>query len=289
VTDLGSPPVAPLHRQLFWTTLRALQELGGSGSRQEVSAKAAELGGYSEERQAELMPNGRTTKIVYHVGWNLTRLKRIGLADNSQRGVWSLTERGRNATEQDEPALWDERRVAYRELRRERLRTSHETTEDSDEATLEGEDEVSWKDVLIARMKAMEPDAFERLCQRLFREAGFEKVIVTGRSGDQGIDGVGLARLGLLSFPTYFQCKRYENSVGAGAVRGRHGRRSVLGASCMTDCPCGSRGGLMGADASQRRGKRCAGEHHSPCVGASARCFDRSVRSLSPVLRESWN
>ena len=42
---------------------------------------------------------------------------------------------------------------------------------------------------------------------------------MTGRSGGEGIDGVGLARLGLLSFPTYFQCKRYENSVGSGSVR----------------------------------------------------------------------
>src|SRR5215216_1217392 len=94
VTDAALPPETPIHQQLFWTTLLALQQLGGSGSRQEVIAKATELGGYSEEQQAELMPNGRTPKIAYHVSWNLTRLKRIGLADNSQRGVWSLTERG---------------------------------------------------------------------------------------------------------------------------------------------------------------------------------------------------
>jgi restriction system protein len=54
-------------------------------------------------------------------------------------------------------------------------------------------------------------------------------VLVTGRSGDQGIDGVGLARLGLLSFPTYFQCKRYENSVGSGAVRDFRGAMAGRG------------------------------------------------------------
>src|SRR4051812_32211181 len=110
------------------------------------------------------MPNGRTPKIAYHVSWNLTRLKRIGLANNSQRGVWSLTERGRKTTEHDVPALWAERRDAYRELRRERERANVETVEDGDDATTNGEDDVPWKDAIIARMKALEPDAFERLC-----------------------------------------------------------------------------------------------------------------------------
>jgi restriction system protein len=229
VTDVAPPTEEPIYRQLFWTTLHALQQLGGSGSRQEVAARAAEIGGYTEEQQADLMPNGRTPKIAYHVGWNLTRLKRIGLADNSQRGVWSLTERGRNATEQDIPALWAERAVAYRELRRQREGLSSARVGDAEDAISEDGDDGSWKDAVISRMKALQPDAFERLCQRLLREAGFEKVLVTGRSGDQGIDGVGLARLGLLSFPTYFQCKRYENSVGSGAVRDFRGAMAGRG------------------------------------------------------------
>jgi restriction system protein len=63
------------------------------------------------------------------------------------------------------------------------------------------------------------PDAFERLAQRLLREAGFLKVAVTGRSGDGGIDGIGVLRVNLLSFQVLFQCKRYQGSVGAGAIR----------------------------------------------------------------------
>ena len=47
----------------------------------------------------------------------------------------------------------------------------------------------------------MEPSAFERLAQRLLREAGFIQVEVTGRSGDGGMDGKGIMRLGgLLGF-----------------------------------------------------------------------------------------
>jgi Restriction endonuclease len=37
-----------------------------------------------------------------------------------------------------------------------------------------------------------------------------------GRSGDGGIDGLGVYRLSLVSFPVYFQCKRYRGSVSPG-------------------------------------------------------------------------
>ncbi|MEZ4637947.1 MAG: restriction endonuclease [Caldilineaceae bacterium] len=55
---------------------------------------------------------------------------------------------------------------------------------------------------------------------RLLRESGFTQVQVTGHSGDGGIDGKGIMRLGgLLSFHVIFQCKRYQGSVGAAHVR----------------------------------------------------------------------
>lgn len=60
---------------------------------------------------------------------------------------------------------------------------------------------------------------FERLAQRLLREAGFTKVEVRGKSGDGGIDGVGVLRVNLVSFQIYFQCKRWKGSVGSKEIR----------------------------------------------------------------------
>ena len=40
------------------------------------------------------------------------------------------------------------------------------------------------KEALLSIVRRMEPDAFERLCQRVLRESAFTKVEVTGRSGD---------------------------------------------------------------------------------------------------------
>ena len=52
------------------------------------------------------------------------------------------------------------------------------------------------------------------------RETGFVQVEVTGKSGDGGIDGKGIAKInGILSFRVVFQCKRYKGSVGTSEIR----------------------------------------------------------------------
>ena len=90
-------------------------------------------------------------------------------------------------------------------------------------------DEGNWKALVLDKLKAMPPNAFERLAQRLLREAGFRNVEVLGKSGDGGIDGVGVYRLSLVSFPIYFQCKRYQGSVSASAVRDFRGAMAGRG------------------------------------------------------------
>ncbi|HSF85963.1 MAG TPA: restriction endonuclease, partial [Acidimicrobiia bacterium] len=73
---------------------------------------------------------------------------------------------------------------------------------------------------LLSVLQDLPAGGFERLCQRLLREAGFEQVTVTGRSGDGGIDGIGILELNpFMSFKVLFQCKKYKGSVGASAVR----------------------------------------------------------------------
>ncbi len=79
--------------------------------------------------------------------------------------------------------------------------------------------ETPWQDRVMECLLKMKPPAFERLCQRILKESGFIKVEVTGRSGDGGIDGVGVLRLNLLSFHVFFQCKRWKGSVGASVIR----------------------------------------------------------------------
>ena len=75
---------------------------------------------------------------------------------------------------------------------------------------------------------SISPEGFERLCQRIFREKGFSKVEVTGRSGDNGIDGVGILKISLISFKVIFQCKRWKGNVSSGAIRDFRGAMSGI-------------------------------------------------------------
>jgi len=105
------------------------------------------------------------------------------------------------------------------QIRREYRRQEPESEESTPKIPELVQPDERWRDGLLSVLQAMPPDAFERLAQRVLRESGFIKVEVKGKSGDGGIDGIGVLRLKLLSFQVFFQCKRYKDSVSAGAIR----------------------------------------------------------------------
>ncbi len=107
-------------------------------------------------------------------------------------------------------------RVRWAEKRRSQAETAEAAGHHSEAEEFE---ELGWNDELLARLQAMSASGFERLAERLLRASEFEDVNVTGRAGDGGIDGTALYRLSLISFPVYFQCKRYKGSVGPAVVR----------------------------------------------------------------------
>lgn len=215
----------PGYRELMWPTVKALRELGGSGQNAEISTAVVIIEDLSEEQQSEPHPGSLQTELEYRLAWARTYLNKIGVVENSARGVWSLTEQGREITEEQVVTGHNRVRAQLRESRRARKkRGSQPERQDPIETDVMESDESSdaertWRDELLDALKGMAPDAFERLTQRLLREAGFRNVKVLGRSGDGGIDGVGVYRVSLVSFPTYFQCKRYQGAVPPKEVR----------------------------------------------------------------------
>lgn len=191
----------PQYHELLWPAVVALGELGGSASIGELNEQVINNGDYTEEQQAVLHKDGPSTEIEYRIAWARTYLKGMGLADNSTRGVWSLTDRGRQATLDQIMPLRAEYIASTREARRKRGSPSSDETLDSGD----------WREELIARILRMDPQAFERLAVRLLREAGFVNVNTTPASNDEGIDAVGVYRVSLISFQVYVQCKRYRN------------------------------------------------------------------------------
>ncbi|HEX8673596.1 MAG TPA: restriction endonuclease [Longimicrobium sp.] len=200
--------------------LQALRDLGGSGSIDEIYEKVAETLKLPEEVLS--VPHdpekSNQSEVQYQLAWARTYLKKYGILENSSRGVWVIT------TEKRHVQKVDTREVlrTVREMGR-RERALREAEEPNGETVGEDapEEVHSWRarlhHVLTQRV---DPAGFERLVKRLLRESGFVHVEVTGRSGDGGIDGKGIARLsGLLSFHVIFQCKRYQGAVSAGHIR----------------------------------------------------------------------
>lgn len=209
----------PTYDQLMWPALEALKLMGGSASNDELLAKVIEITGVPDDVASVIHTDHRQTKLSYNLAWAKTYLKRAGAVENSTRGVWSITDLGEKLTAQEAALI----PAAVRKEDYERRRREDEERQVAAENDEDGSDpdtEEHWKATLLRNLQSMKSDAFERLAQRILREAGFTRVEVTGRSGDGGIDGVGILKTNhLLSFTTLFQCKRYVGTVGASAVR----------------------------------------------------------------------
>lgn len=227
--DADSLPDLP---DMMLATVEALDSLGGSASIQELDEKVIELEGVSEQEQTLTMPGDKyRPRVNYYLAWARTYLKRGGALVNSARGVWALTETGSAISEITQTrAIYEQVNFEERERTKARKEAAKGLKSDIAEAAEAGEPEDSepWRSHLIAALIAMKADAFERLSQRLLREAGFTKVEVRGKTGDGGIDGLGILRVNLVTFQVYFQCKKWQGSVGSkeirdfrGAVQGR--------------------------------------------------------------------
>lgn len=224
----------PQYHELLWPALQAVAELGGSALIGEIVETVVKREGFSDSQQTVLHNNGPETEIGYRLAWARTYLKGMGLLTNSARGVWALTDEGTalltdpSATDEQRPdrvrELWSAYLTELRKARKARV-----AQDDGEPDAAEVAPEPTWKEQLLDQLMSMRPDAFERLARRLLREADFDSVNVTGQSGDGGIDGLGVYRLGLVSFPVFFQCKRYRGSVAPSAVRDFRGAMAGRG------------------------------------------------------------
>ena len=198
----------PSYKDLMNPTLDAIRQAGGSASIGEIAELVIQQGNLPESVTSELHSDGPQTELEYRLAWARSYLKLRGLITNSVRGVWTLTSVGADTPTVDPDAL-------AQEVRRVNARSRDRSIQPDD-----GDDQESWQEQLIEMLLKMSPDSFERLCSRMLRESGFIEVTVTGRSGDGGVDGHGIIRMGgLISFPVLFQCKRFRSSVTPNLVR----------------------------------------------------------------------
>jgi len=211
----------PQFVQYFQPVIDALIELGGSGQPSEVKELIAEKLNITEDEQGEQISSGES-RFSSKVSWARFYLVKADLIDSSTRGVWSLTEKGRNAKLSNEEALHLFQNIHQQfatngKKRKEKPNVTPDNKNTSDELP---DDDNDHRTILLEKLMSLPADGFERLCQRLLRESGFESVTVTGKSGDGGLDGIGILQVNaFVSFKVLFQCKRYSGSVSPSQVR----------------------------------------------------------------------
>jgi restriction system protein len=164
----------------------------------------------SETDRTELLDGG-APRFDNQVAWARFYLVKEGIVDSSKRGVWSLSDRGREI----EALSFDESLAIFQRIHSEFQpeKVSEEETAQQEEIAEETiapndtavSDDSSYRKKLLEVLLSLPPAGFERLCQRLLRESGFEQVVVMGRSGDGGIDGQGILQINpFVSFKVLF-------------------------------------------------------------------------------------
>jgi len=210
--------------------IEAINALGGSARPQEVYKHIARTLNLSDQILNEEKKSGGS-KFENQVAWARFYLAKADIIDSSRHGVWSLTDKGRKITKLNN----NEIRELIREVQAQSLPSSRPTqsspavivrkkgnhqNEEEQADELPPSEESNYRGQLLEIILALPPDGFERLCQRLLRESGFQEVTVTGRSGDGGIDGIGILQINpFVSFKALFQSKRYAGAVSSPQVR----------------------------------------------------------------------
>lgn len=190
-----------------------------------------------QERQ-EMLPSGQQTLFSNRVAWAKTHLKAAGLLLNPNRGKATLSDEGRRVLALHPQAIncrFLRQYPSYLELVG-RSRSDERGEQDSAQQGVVAEltpmelmDDSfqalrrATVDELLVKLRDCSPGFFEKVVVKLLQAMGYGGVsgeaLVTGRSGDAGIDGIIKEdKLGL--DVVCIQAKRWEGTVGRPVIQG---------------------------------------------------------------------
>lgn len=222
-------------------------------NRQAIDALSQEFG-LSEDEQKQLLPSGRQCIFDNRIAWARAHMKIANLIENTRRGVFRITERGKQVLNQSPSEI---------NLRFLRQFPEYLAARDSHQANRKGNGTISASDdqegktpaekleeaymtlrenlatELISQLKSSSPTFFEKVVVEVLVKMGYggsrkDAGQAIGRSGDEGIDGIIKEdRLGLDII--YIQAKKWENTISrpeiqkfAGALQGKRARKGVF-------------------------------------------------------------
>lgn len=194
----------------------------------------------------EMLPSGTQRTFDNRLAWAKTYLAQAKALDTPKRGVFRITDRGRQLLKQCPGRIDKEVLEQFEEFKRF---TNKEPGQIQEQAEVQTPEEIFQKSYerikaqlaadLLDRIKKNSPQFFERLVVDLMLTLGYggsrsDAGQAIGHSGDEGIDGIIKEdRLGLDVI--YLQAKRWEGVVGrpeiqkfVGALQGRRARKGVF-------------------------------------------------------------
>jgi restriction system protein len=199
-------------------------------SLRQVEESVAEHFQLTEEERNRLLPSGKMTYLYNRIGWAKTDLKFAGLIEQSGRGLFKITERGLQVLNENPQKIDVEYLTRFPEFvewqnkekedKREPISTNtmRQSPQETIDAGFQTLQEALYNDVLD-KVKSVSNSGFERLILDLLKKMNYGDITEhTGKTGDQGIDGIIKEdRLGLGEI--YLQAKKWDGNVSSKDVR----------------------------------------------------------------------
>ena len=207
----------------------------------------------SEDDKNEILPSGRDYTYQNRISWALAYFKKAKVVETPERGIYRITERGRELLGESPSRIDNNTLMRYSEF--VEFRQSGRNKIPGDNGTDNGDDDKKTPleqieegflkvkselaDDLLDSVKKASPRFFEKVVLELLLAMGYggsrkEAGQVTQYSNDGGIDGIiNEDKLGLDVI--YIQAKRWDNPVSrpeiqkfVGALAGKRARKGVF-------------------------------------------------------------
>lgn len=209
--------------------LAALARLGGKAKAQDVYPAVTSL--FPQLTPADLveqLPSGGS-KWTNRIQWVRQRLIQNGEMESPSYGVWGITAKGldrlrRQAAQSGASPSQNATSTASAASQIPPLAppVAPQQTPTNFEDTVE-DYMTAFKAKVLQKLHDLTPEKFEEFAGVLLKGYGFQRVKVTGKSGDGGIDGHGELKVGLAVVKAAFQCKRWQQQVGSKEVQAFRG------------------------------------------------------------------
>jgi restriction system protein len=202
----------PKQSQIELPLLEVLAKLGGQAKPKDVYQQLRAY--FPEVTEEDLARRYKGGEDVWtnSIQWTRQHLVDSGDMSSPQRGIWAITEKGKQRLN-GKPATSVSAALALHPS----LVELHERYE------------AQFRSKLLDKLHQLSPTQFEHFAREFLTVYGFVQVAVTQVSKDGGIDGHGMLKVGLARMAVAFQCKRWEGNVGRqevdkfrGAIQGEY-------------------------------------------------------------------